>query len=1037
MSFQSAAPELNKGSEPGQGRTEGEDHSTAWLENQLSVGDFVKIQRAFEPLEPGQTICMSREEFMQRMTEIVGWGTKEDYGKLFDKVDVAQDGFINWDKLTSFMLLTLYENDERAKATSVPQWKDLKLLPGKHKDTIQKVIFLKTSSRYLTISKEGLLGIWGENLKLQESFPITSDATKLKHLWVTSLVSLENVNKIAVAFTSKEICFYDLLSKEQFPCQYKLQGLKGTPICMDYWYDPLDANESILSFGDITGKVQAIVFTTALISLFERPASACENEEATMTINWAELLSGYHKCCYTLEHKLHRGEWVRQVTYNASLDAIISSTTNNTNTVVLAWREKSKKHLQMTSFNIAQGIHAFDYHSRLNLIATAGINNKVCLWNPYVVSKPVGVLWGHSTSVVAVQFFAARKQLFSFSKDKVLRLWDIQHQLSIQRIACSFPPSQDFGCLFHFDEAHGRLFISCHHQLALLAMEREASQRVKSHKSAVTCVLYHSGLRQVISSDVGSTVCFWMIDTGQKIKQFTGCHGNAEISTMALDANETRLLTGSTDGTVKVWDFNGYCHHTLNVGKEGVVDISQILVLKKTILVTGWDRAITVFRPQNFNQFFIHPEEWEGGIQHQDDIICAAFLPPQTLATGSYDGEIVLWNNSTENAHYVLHPNYQRLLHSKPEPQKLLSAGKSCSSEPIAEQATLRASSYETVTECDNAVMRLCFLEARKNIAATGGANLVSCGGSGYVRLWDTFKRQLLAEFLAHSGVASIIMATDKLNRYLATGDLDGCLKIWNIEEYCLHSSESKTTQAPTLIRSFQPHEDQISSLEMCEPGGSSLIISCSADCSVCVTDVCGAPVYIFGQAKHWRIESCFSLPKKDNDLMESEIQKESIRETASLSKEESCLDPIEHSLLDKKDKDESTYNVGSPEVINLAIKYKERNLYKKKTHNLYSSEGIKKSSSVFRSLSIGVLKDLPEVNKPAFLLDPEKYFREEPEEEGSQIPEPPSLSQTLKAVFVEKNLFPKDFLDRERRAKQLCQETNSEVNIKRNKKQL
>lgn len=51
---------------------------------------------------------------------------------------------------------------------------------------------------------------------------------------------------------------------------------------------------------------------------------------------------------------------------------------------------------------------------------------------------------------------------------------------------------------------------------------------------------------------MGSTVSFWMIDTGQKIKQFTGCHGNAVISTMALDANETRLLTGSTDGTVKV-----------------------------------------------------------------------------------------------------------------------------------------------------------------------------------------------------------------------------------------------------------------------------------------------------------------------------------------------------------------------------------------------------------------------------------------------------------------------------------------------------
>ncbi|MBZ3878586.1 Serpin I2 [Sciurus carolinensis] len=755
MSYQNAALDLSTGSQPGPKSPEGtkgvpvdDDYGTGLLENQLSVGDFVKIQRAFESPDPGETICMSREEFMHRMTEIVGWGPAEEYGKLFDKVDVAREGFINWDKLTSFILLSLYEKDARTKATVVPQWKDLEFLPGKHKDTIQKVIFLKSSCHYLTISKEGLLGIWGENLKLQETFPITSDATKVKHLWVTCLVSLENVNKIAVAFTSKEICFYDLLSKE-FPCQYKLQGLKGTPICMDYWCDPLDANESILSFGDITGKVQAIAFTAALISLFERPASACDDKEATMTINWAELLSGCHRCCHILGHKLHHGDWVRQVTYNASLDVIISSTTSNTNTVVLAWREKSKKHLKITSFNIAQGIHAFDYHSRLNLIATAGINNKVCLWNPYVVSKPVGVLWGHSASVIAVQFFAERKQLFSFSRDKV------------------------------------------------------------------------------ISSDAGSTVSFWMIDTGQKIKEFTGCHGNAEISTMALDANETRLLTGSTDGTVKVWDFNGYCHHTLNVGKDGAVDISQILVLKKTILITGWERAITVFRPQNFNRFFIQPEEWKGGVWHQDDILCAAFLPPQTLATGSYDGEIVLWNNSTENAHHVLHPDYQKLLKSQSdrEPQDLLSAEKSPSSHHMADQASLAAYTSEIDTEGNNAVMRLCFLEARKTNA--------------------------------------------------------------------------------------------------------------TADCSICVTGICDAPVWIFGQAKHWHIDNCLSLPKRDTDLMESETQEE----------------------------------------------------------------------GTFRSLSIRDLKELPEVKKPAFLVDPEKYFREEPQEEHPQIPALPLLSEreefsVLKSFF-------------------------------------
>lgn len=148
---------------------------------------------------------MSREVFVQRMTEIVGWGTKEEYGELFDKVDVVQDGFINWEKLTSFMLLSL-ENDEQAKTTVVPQWKDIEFLPVKHKDSIQRVVFLKCSSRYLTISKEGLLEIWGENLTLQETLPITSDATKLKHLWVTSLVSLENVNKVQSLYEYTHCC---------------------------------------------------------------------------------------------------------------------------------------------------------------------------------------------------------------------------------------------------------------------------------------------------------------------------------------------------------------------------------------------------------------------------------------------------------------------------------------------------------------------------------------------------------------------------------------------------------------------------------------------------------------------------------------------------------------------------------------------------------------------------------------------------------------------------------------------------------------
>lgn len=56
-----------------------------------------------------------------------------------------------------------------------------------------------------------------------------------------------------------------------------------------------------------------------------------------------------------------------------------------------------------------------------------------------------------------------------------------------------------------------------------------------------------------------------------------------------------------------MWDFNGYCHHTLTVGQDGVVDISQILVLKKTILVVGWERYdILMYKVRSENEDFFY-----------------------------------------------------------------------------------------------------------------------------------------------------------------------------------------------------------------------------------------------------------------------------------------------------------------------------------------------------------------------------------------------------------------------------------------------
>lgn len=62
----------------------------------------------------------------------------------------------------------------------------------------------------------------------------------------------------------------------------------------------------------------------------------------------------------------------------------------------------------------------------------------------------------------------------------------------------------------------------------------------------------HMSILQLVSLCQAGTLVMWMPDTGQKVKQFSQIHGNSEVTCMSQDQTQSRLFTGSTDGTVKV-----------------------------------------------------------------------------------------------------------------------------------------------------------------------------------------------------------------------------------------------------------------------------------------------------------------------------------------------------------------------------------------------------------------------------------------------------------------------------------------------------
>ncbi|CAG6005409.1 unnamed protein product, partial [Menidia menidia] len=818
----------------------------AQLESRMNTEDYKRLQSLFLN-SSGASRSLSRAEFIDLARSSVGLGSEEEYGLLFDGVVVTQEhrslllgsngveeeGRITWQGLVSFLLLELSDKVKQSRAISGPRWKPPRTLTCPHRDPVQKVSYQQSSGQYLTVSKGGtVVRRDGENLSVLHTHRLQNSTVTPKDLWVTDMVLLNSVHKIAVAFTCKELCFYNA-SEQDFSLKFKLQGLRFVPWCLDYWVDPSHPDWVVLTIGDTGGQVSAICFTSAQISLFNR-LSLRSGSDSGDIIQWDELVKGKHCSCYVLTHQAHTPAWVRRVYYLGSLEAFVSCSTRPKSSMVISWMEKETRSLRVTTYATERGVLDVDYHHELNLIATAGVDHQVLLWSPFVTSGPMFALTGHSSPVIAVHFMQTKQQLLSYSKDKVLCLWDVSNQVCIHRLAGVFPKTQeDTRNLLFLQEEHQHLLLSHNSQLLLLETVKE-EKKTSSHEHPITCVLYNNLFRQVVSSDCASSVICWLADTGQKVKQFDRCHGNSEITTMALDATETRLFTAGADGEVKVWDFNGRCLHRMNAGLGRPAIILQVLLLRRSILTMGWKRMLTVFHLHSFSRPIVEPSEWKGGVQHHGDILCAAYQPPQSLVTGGCDGEIIVWNSSTEKAVKKL----QRCDDHK---------------------------DYKTQQKNHAAITKLFFIPGRAS--ASDCADLVSCGGMGAVRFWNIHHGRLVGQFTAHTrGHGLNVMTVSPCGKYLVTADRVGTIKTWDIKHHCLEPDERLNEDLPELLHHFHLHFDDVTHLEIFMHGHRCLLLSSSSDCSVALSYLNGETIGLFGQEDHWSLEKLLSGQKPDQD---------------------------------------------------------------------------------------------------------------------------------------------------------------------------
>lgn len=105
----------------------------------------------------------------------------------------------------------------------------------------------------MNCQQEGTVCIYNDEMQLYKTFKAVTESCKVRDLWITDFVLMPNVNKVAVAYTSKELSkasifdwlhfdwclfyavIYDMTSKLEFNLAYRIVGIDATPYCLDYW----------------------------------------------------------------------------------------------------------------------------------------------------------------------------------------------------------------------------------------------------------------------------------------------------------------------------------------------------------------------------------------------------------------------------------------------------------------------------------------------------------------------------------------------------------------------------------------------------------------------------------------------------------------------------------------------------------------------------------------------------------------------------------------------------------------------------------
>ncbi|XP_041987733.1 WD repeat-containing protein on Y chromosome isoform X2 [Aricia agestis] len=885
------------------------------LHERCNVTDIIKLKKAFTTFGNKLTPKQFRE-LLQTLLNIEY--DDEEFNILFMKINSNRCGVIDWSEFVSHLMLGFFANDPENQRASLqlPITESPTVIRSHHRHSITRICFCpdvaqdrsvdRMQGKYITMSRDGMLNWWSLDLTLLRSTFSVSPSLKVCATWVTDMTCMPDVNIIVTSSTERDLRFYDCTAKT-FTLRLVITSWEHMICSFDYFFQQ-DANkECVLVCGDSGGHVRVLTFSPVDRGPFRNTPGA-----SLVQIRHRDLQKRVSNIPMRLVELtgVHSG-WVRQVRWYDTLGCVLSCAACPDAMVLRDLTAKVN-----SVFRVEKGVQCFAADTQRHVVVSGGLDRVVRVWSAFVPTRPTAELHGHRSAVVAL-VLSDPATVYSVSRDRAIKVWDLHSQLCVQTYVGVPAGVGSHAPLAALYRGCTRELLLGGARLARLAVgRREHTDRTdgRTHAKPVAAVLYNPLFRLVITVGMDSIIINWDVLTGKRNAIVRDAHTwvvqgeviPVEMTAACFDPAHQLLLTGARDGTLKVWNFNtGECLRKMAI--EHMCEVANVFWVEGRILAVGWNRHVT--------EFEAGPGAGPGGAageggkawetRHTDDVLAAAARPPYTLATASYNSELVFWKLETGQPYRqfsVAEPSLRiKMIHSKrsqgspksplvqikrPSITRHLSDRESLSSMSSTSRKTFGRRASGVALPAGAAGMRRLAAHAALALntrpASMHVASFLLALDNGKVQCWSEHAAGgLRGTFRAAHAAGDYVaaLATDQQNRYLFTGTTVGYVKVWLLTNYLSHEKvhvsmpklrltfpflwrdriEGRAKRSvrgqrlPLLLNSYRAHLRCVTSLAFVDE--MELLLTASSDCSVRVWRLSGEYLQTLGGHIPWSLE--------------------------------------------------------------------------------------------------------------------------------------------------------------------------------------